>query len=125
MDRSTLSTAVSSGHFSPKKVAALLSAVISVAVFCAADAVARSYPFGPRTRSVNDLGNQYVPWITGDSAPILGILVRTERVPDTASHSDIPSAMWNHGQWFRSDRIIGWATNQAAIRAALPTCKFS
>src|SRR5436190_2613915 len=62
MDRSTLSTAVSSGHFSPKKVAALLSAVISVAVFCAADAVARSYPFGPRTRNVNDLGNQYVPF---------------------------------------------------------------
>ncbi|GAA2516489.1 YfhO family protein [Streptomyces longisporus] len=62
MDRSTLSTAVSSGHSSPKKAAALLAAVISAAVFCAADAVARSYPFGPRTRSVNDLGNQYVPF---------------------------------------------------------------
>ena len=62
MDRSTLSTAVSSGHFSPKKAAALLAAVISVTVFCAADAVARSYPFGPRTRNVNDLGNQYVPF---------------------------------------------------------------
>ncbi|WP_405874795.1 YfhO family protein [Streptomyces sp. NBC_00005] len=62
MDRSTLSTAVSSGHFSPKKAAALLAAVITVTAFCAADAVARSYPFGPRTRSVNDLGNQYVPF---------------------------------------------------------------
>jgi uncharacterized membrane protein YfhO len=62
MDRSTLSKAVSSGHFSPKKAAALLAAVISVTVFCAADAVARSYPLGPRTRSVNDLGNQYVPF---------------------------------------------------------------
>ncbi|RPF32101.1 YfhO family protein [Streptomyces sp. TLI_185] len=62
MDRSTLSTAVSSGHFSPKKAAALLAAVISVTVFCAADAVARSHPFGPRTRNVNDLGNQYVPF---------------------------------------------------------------
>lgn len=62
MDRSTLSTAVSSGLFSAKKAAALLAAVISVAVFCAADAVAGSYPFGPRTRSVNDLGNQYVPF---------------------------------------------------------------
>ena len=62
MDRSTLSTAVSSGHFSPKKAAALLAAVISVTVFCVADAVARSYPFGPRTRNVNDLGNQYVPF---------------------------------------------------------------
>lgn len=73
------------------------------------------------------VGNQYVPWVAGTDAGalILGILVRTERVPDTLAHSDIPSAMWNHGQWFRADRIIGWATQAAAIRAALPTCKFS
>nr|WP_079083423.1 YfhO family protein [Streptomyces antibioticus] len=31
-------------------------------MFCVADAVARSYPLGPRTRTVNDLGNQYVPF---------------------------------------------------------------
>ncbi|GGJ01084.1 membrane protein [Streptomyces brasiliensis] len=42
--------------------AALLAALITVTAFCAADTVARSYPFGPRTRSVNDLGNQYVPF---------------------------------------------------------------
>lgn len=72
------------------------------------------------------VGNQYVPWSGGGTpnGPILGILARTEKVVDAASHSDIPSAMWNHGQWFRADRIVGWATNQAAIRAALPTCKF-
>ncbi|MGI5453233.1 YfhO family protein [Streptomyces sp. CA-249302] len=67
MDRSTLSKAVSSGHFpfpgiSPKKAAALLAAVLTTAVFCAADALAGSYPFGSRTREVNDLGNQYVPF---------------------------------------------------------------
>jgi uncharacterized membrane protein YfhO len=45
----------------PRRLAALLGAAITVTAFCAADAVARSYPFGPRTRSVNDLGNQYVP----------------------------------------------------------------
>ena len=39
------------------------------------------------------VGNQYVPWVTGDSAPILGILARTERVPDALTHSDVPSAM--------------------------------
>jgi uncharacterized membrane protein YfhO len=42
--------------------AALLAATISVVVLCAADALARSHPFGPRTRNVNDLGNQYVPF---------------------------------------------------------------
>lgn len=59
------------------------------------------------------------------AAGILGILNRTERFPDGTHRSDLPSAMWNHGQWFRADRIVGWAANQAAIRAALPTCKFS
>ncbi|MFE9176839.1 YfhO family protein [Streptomyces sp. NPDC007126] len=46
----------------PRPAAALLAAAITVTAFCAADAVARSYPFGPRTRAVNDLGNQYVPF---------------------------------------------------------------
>ncbi|MFE7834883.1 YfhO family protein [Streptomyces sp. NPDC057474] len=48
--------------FRPQGKAALFAAVFTVAVLCAADVVARSYPFGPRTRSVNDLGNQYVPF---------------------------------------------------------------
>ncbi|WP_128379166.1 YfhO family protein [Streptomyces cavernae] len=46
----------------PEGKAALLAAVLSVTAFCVADVIARSYPFGPRTRSVNDLGNQYVPY---------------------------------------------------------------
>lgn len=77
------------------------------------------------------IGNQYVPWSPTSGAggtpngPILGILLRTEKFPDSTAKSDLPSAMWNHGQWFRADRIIGWASNQAAIKAALPTCKFS
>lgn len=62
MQRPTLSAAVSRGHFAPKKAAALLAAVITGSALCAADTVARSYPFGPNTRSVNDLGNQYVPF---------------------------------------------------------------
>nr|WP_179382015.1 YfhO family protein [Streptomyces sp. SA15] len=36
--------------------------MVTVTAFCAADVVARSFPFGPRTRTVNDLGNQYVPY---------------------------------------------------------------
>ncbi|MFJ3719463.1 YfhO family protein [Streptomyces sp. NPDC090057] len=42
--------------------AALLAAAVALTAFCAADLLAGSYPFGPRTRSVNDLGNQYVPF---------------------------------------------------------------
>ncbi|MFG3058064.1 YfhO family protein [Streptomyces sp. NPDC048231] len=46
----------------PRQSAALLAAALTVTVFCAAGAVARSFPFGPRTRSINDMGNQYVPY---------------------------------------------------------------
>ncbi|MFJ9563099.1 YfhO family protein [Streptomyces fuscichromogenes] len=46
----------------PTAAAALLAALLTTVAFCAADVIARSYPFGPRTRSVNDLGNQYVPF---------------------------------------------------------------
>ncbi|MGX1883238.1 YfhO family protein [Streptomyces sp. NPDC055287] len=42
--------------------AAMLSALITVVSVCAGDALARSFPFGPRTRAVNDLGNQFVPY---------------------------------------------------------------
>ncbi|MFK4224240.1 YfhO family protein [Streptomyces sp. NPDC019890] len=42
--------------------AAALAALITVVTVCAGDAVARSFPFGPKTRSVNDLGNQFVPF---------------------------------------------------------------
>lgn len=42
--------------------AAALAALITVGAVCAGDAVARTFPFGPRTRSVNDLGNQFVPY---------------------------------------------------------------
>jgi hypothetical protein len=74
------------------------------------------------------VGNQYQPWASGDgSGALLGILARTERFPDNTAKSDLPSAMWNHGQWFRADRIVGWGTAgvPALVRAALPTCKFS
>ncbi|MEV6425505.1 YfhO family protein [Streptomyces sp. NPDC051662] len=42
--------------------AACLAALITATALCAGDALARVFPFGPRTRSVNDLGNQYVPY---------------------------------------------------------------
>jgi hypothetical protein len=71
--------------------------------------------------------NQYQKWVTADGTtnPIRGILSATVRFPDNTAKSDAPAAMWNHGQWFRTDRIVGWATDGTAIKAALPTCKFS
>ncbi|MFD7285297.1 YfhO family protein [Streptomyces sp. NPDC059863] len=42
--------------------AACLAALITATALCAGDALARVFPFGSRTRSVNDLGNQYVPY---------------------------------------------------------------
>lgn len=50
--------------FRPRTAAATLAALITTATVCAGDARARSFPFGPRTRSVNDLGNQFVPFHT-------------------------------------------------------------
>src|SRR5690349_371881 len=47
---------------SPRGRAAALAAVLAALTLCAGDAIARSYPFGPHTRSVNDLGNQFVPF---------------------------------------------------------------
>ncbi|MEU9097556.1 YfhO family protein [Streptomyces sp. NPDC048361] len=42
--------------------AATLSAVISMGAYCLAMAVHGTYPFGSRSRAVNDLGNQFVPF---------------------------------------------------------------
>jgi hypothetical protein len=72
------------------------------------------------------VGNQYVPWLTADGAPAcLGILVRSEVFPDGTAQSDIASAMWNHGQWFRANRIVTDAPGLVLVMQALPTCKFS
>ncbi|WP_405011472.1 YfhO family protein [Kitasatospora sp. NBC_01539] len=72
--------------------AAGLAAVLSMSAFCLATALRGTYPFGGRSRAVNDLGNQFVPfhahlwdlmhgestgdlffnWNSGYGAPFLG-----------------------------------------------------
>lgn len=42
--------------------AAVLGAFSAVLAFCAGDAFAGNYPLGKHTRSVNDLGNQFIPF---------------------------------------------------------------
>ncbi|WKE72632.1 YfhO family protein [Streptomyces sp. WP-1] len=54
MDRSTVPGA-------GRRAAAALAALVAAVALCAGDLLAGDYPFGSRTRGVNDLGNQYVP----------------------------------------------------------------
>ncbi|WP_052434584.1 YfhO family protein [Streptacidiphilus melanogenes] len=42
--------------------AGLLAAALAMAAYCAAMAARGTYPFGPRGRAINDLGNQFVPF---------------------------------------------------------------
>lgn len=54
-----------SSHRSPRRASLLgsaLAALITAVAVCAGDAVARVFPYGPRHRSINDLGNQFVPF---------------------------------------------------------------
>ncbi|MFE2152048.1 YfhO family protein [Streptomyces lavendulae] len=41
---------------------AAFAALVTVVAVCGGDATARVFPYGPRHRSVNDLGNQFVPF---------------------------------------------------------------
>lgn len=56
---------MSTPHRSPRRPALpgpALATLVTVVAVCAGDAVARVFPYGPRHRSVNDLGNQFVPF---------------------------------------------------------------
>jgi hypothetical protein len=75
--------------------------------------------------SKNAVSKQYERYTKAAGQVCLGILSATVRFPDGTAKSDAPAAMWHHGQWFRSDRIVDWATLSADIKSALPTCKFT
>ncbi|AWZ04495.1 MULTISPECIES: YfhO family protein [unclassified Streptomyces] len=46
----------------PSLLGSAFAALITAVAVCAGDRVARVFPYGPRHRSVNDLGNQFVPF---------------------------------------------------------------
>ncbi|WP_197084793.1 YfhO family protein [Saccharothrix sp. ST-888] len=56
------STALARRLRSPELGAAALAAVLSMGAYCLAMAIRGTYPFGARSRAVNDLGNQFVPF---------------------------------------------------------------
>ncbi|MFJ3205019.1 YfhO family protein [Streptomyces sp. NPDC086989] len=56
---------MSTPHRSPRRRSlsgSALAALITVVAVCTGDAVARVFPYGHRHRSINDLGNQFVPF---------------------------------------------------------------
>ncbi|MGW7200569.1 YfhO family protein [Streptomyces chryseus] len=84
--------------------AAALAAFVTVISMCAGDAIARSFPFGPRTRAVNDLGNQFVPyharlWDLLHGRADGGVLVNwqsgygTSFLPDVGTYVSSPFAL--------------------------------
>ncbi|WP_328327328.1 MULTISPECIES: YfhO family protein [unclassified Streptomyces] len=46
----------------PRLRATVLATLLTVLAVCTGDAAARIYPYGPRHRSISDLGNQYIPF---------------------------------------------------------------
>lgn len=50
------------GPRAPAVAAPLAASLLSTALFCLATALSRTYPFGPVTRNVVDLGQQYLPY---------------------------------------------------------------
>ncbi|MFD9869593.1 YfhO family protein [Streptomyces niveus] len=84
--------------------AAAFAALITVTAVCAGDAAARSFPFGSGTRSVNDLGNQFVPFHAklwdllhgrGDGGPLLNWQsgYGTAFLPDLGTYLTSPFAL--------------------------------
>ncbi|MFE3995851.1 YfhO family protein [Streptomyces goshikiensis] len=56
---------MSTPHPSPRRhslFGSALAALLTAAAVCTGDAVAGVFPYGPRHRSINDLGNQFVPF---------------------------------------------------------------
>ncbi|WP_405798617.1 YfhO family protein [Streptomyces sp. NBC_01506] len=84
--------------------AAAFAGLITVIAVCSGDAVARSFPFGSETRSVNDLGNQFVPFHAklwdllhgrGDGGPLLNWQsgYGTSFLPDLGTYLTSPFAL--------------------------------
>lgn len=60
--RARLGGARAGGPWLRETAAATGAALVSMAAYCLAMAVHGTYPFGPRSRAVNDLANQFVPY---------------------------------------------------------------
>lgn len=75
----------------------------------------------PLSKNVN---NQYERYTGAGGQTVRGILAHRVQFVDGTAQSDQPAALAFHGEVFRADRIVDFATLGAAMRAALPTCRF-
>jgi hypothetical protein len=68
--------------------------------------------------------NQYERYTGAVGQTVAGILFDTVEFAEGSDKADQPAAMVRRNVSFRSDKIIDFATHEAALRAALTTCEF-
>jgi len=68
--------------------------------------------------------NQYERFTGAAGQAVAGILFDTVEFAEGSDKSDQPAAMVRRNVSFRADRIVDFATHEAAVRAALTTCEF-
>lgn len=93
----------------------------SSAVAADTNGVRRLVAGTPLSKNVN---NQYERYTGAAGQAVKGILAHSVEFVDDTAKSDQPAAMAFHSEIFRADRIVDFATLGAAIRTALPTCRF-
>ena len=68
--------------------------------------------------------NQFERFTAAGGQAVAGILFDTVEFADNSEASDEPAAYLRRNVSFDSTKIIDFATHQAALVAALPTCEF-
>lgn len=68
--------------------------------------------------------NQYERFTAAVGQNVAGILFDTVEFADDSEASDEPVAFLRRNVSFQADKIVDWATHEAAVRAALTTCEF-
>lgn len=68
--------------------------------------------------------NQYERYTGAGGQNVAGVLFDTVEFGDQTDASDEPVAMVRRNVSFKSEKIVDFATHEAALRAALTTCEF-
>jgi hypothetical protein len=68
--------------------------------------------------------NQYERFTGAGGQAVAGILFDTVEFADDSDASDEPVAFLRRNASFKADKIVDFATHEAALEAALDTCEF-